>query len=233
MSTLFLSHSKSDQVEPGAAWHWFDVVASAAGLALLSPLLGPIALAIKLSDGGPILYRQKRMGKDFKPFFVFKFRTMVVGADRLGAGITAARDPRVTWIGRYLRRYKLDELPQLLNVLRGDMALVGPRPEIPKYAERFRHLYGRLLTARPGITDPASIEFSNEEELLSGATYEEIYTREILPKKLALSLDYFERRTWRSDLAVVFRTFVKVSAKHATSSPEMDRSVAAAEVVRN
>ena len=141
---------------------------------------------------------------------MYKFRTMIPGADRLGAAITAARDPRVTPLGRALRRYKLDELPQLWNVLRGEMALVGPRPEVPEFVESFRAMYEPLLDVRPGITDPATLAFSNEEELLSGAHSVDLYAEEILPKKLSLSLQYFEGRTWRSDLGIVFRTLAKI-----------------------
>lgn len=207
---LLESGSRAGQVERGSTTRWFDFLAAAAGLAVLAPLLAVIALAVKLWDAGPVLYRQRRVGRGFRAFFVYKFRTMVPGADRMGAGITSIQDPRVTRLGRLLRRYKLDELPQLLNVLRGEMALVGPRPEVPEYVERFRAAYSRLLRVPPGITDPATLAFANEEELLAGADFEQTYTSAVLPKKLALSLDYLERRTWRSDLGVVFRTLRQV-----------------------
>lgn len=192
--------------QDGNAARWLDVLAAAAGLALLSPLFAVMAVAIKLSDGGPVLYRQWRIGRGFQPFQVYKFRTMVPGAEQMGAAITAARDPRATRLGNFLRRYKLDELPQLLNVLRGEMALVGPRPEVPEYVERFRDEYGRLLRARPGLTDPATLAYADEAAILSGADYERTYAAVILPRKLALSLRYLERRTWRSDLTIVWRT---------------------------
>jgi lipopolysaccharide/colanic/teichoic acid biosynthesis glycosyltransferase len=210
MDTQFTPPAPGSQIGERRFCRCFDVVASALGLLLLSPLLFVLALAIKLSDGGPVLFRQRRIGRGFCPFSVCKFRTMVPGADRLGAGITAARDPRVTGLGRVLRRYKLDELPQLWNVLRGDMALVGPRPEVPEFVESFRATYGPLLTVRPGITDPATLVFSNEEDLLSGPRSLEVYAEQILPRKLSLSLEYFQARTWRSDVGVVLRTLAKV-----------------------
>jgi lipopolysaccharide/colanic/teichoic acid biosynthesis glycosyltransferase len=208
----------------------FDASASLAGLLLLSPLLAAIAVAIKLSDGGPVFYRQRRIGRGFRPFFVYKFRTMMAEADRLGAGITAAGDPRVTPLGRTLRRYKLDELPQLWNVVRGDMALVGPRPEVPEFVESFRALYGPLLTVRPGLTDPGTIAFSNEEELLSGPHSLEMYAEEVLPRKLGLSLEYCKRRTWKSDLGVLFRTLQNVLLSPRAKAAAMGRSLLAGQV---
>ncbi len=203
------SGTRTSKSAPGLP-RWFDALAAAAGLAVLSPVFAVIATAIKLSDGGQVLYRQRRVGQGFCLFFVYKFRTMLPNGDRMGAGVTWADDPRVTRLGRLLRQFKLDELPQLLNVLRGEMALVGPRPEVPEYVERFRAKYSQLLRGRPGITDPATLEFSNEEELLSGADFEQTYVSEILPKKLALSLGYFDHRTWKTDLAVVLRTLGRV-----------------------
>ena len=184
---------------------WFDVACAAAALIVLSPLLGLIAAAIKLADGGPVFYSQSRTGKDFRVFQVHKFRSMVAGADRNGL-LTASNDPRVTPIGRFLRRSKLDELPQLVNVLAGDMQLVGSRPEAARYVEMFRAEYSVILRERPGITDPASLAFRHEERLLSSADTEEKYVREILPAKLKLSLAYQQRRTFWSDIAVLLRT---------------------------
>jgi lipopolysaccharide/colanic/teichoic acid biosynthesis glycosyltransferase len=196
-----------EQVEAGRR---FDFLAAAAGLIVLSPLLAAIALGIKLSDGGPVFYRHRRVGRDFRPFLLCKFRTMIPGADRVGAAITTAGDSRVTPLGRVLRRYKLDELPQLWNVLLGDMALVGPRPEVPEFVESFRAMYEPLLSVRPGITDPAALAFSNEEDLLVGPDSLELYAREILPQKLRLSLEYFAGRTWWSDIGIVLRTLASV-----------------------
>jgi lipopolysaccharide/colanic/teichoic acid biosynthesis glycosyltransferase len=231
MDTHFVPHAPSKRIEQRSVGHCFDFLASAVGLVLLLPLLVVIALSIKLSDGGRVLYRQRRIGRGFQPFFVYKFRTMIPGADRLGAGITAAQDPRVTPLGRILRRYKLDELPQLWNVLRGEMALVGPRPEVPEFVESFRAMYGPLLSVRPGITDPGTLAFSNEEELLSGAHSLEIYAEEILPKKLSLSLEYCEGRTWKSDMGVVFRTLARVLIPRRPKTAVVGRSLLAGEVV--
>src|SRR6516225_1894346 len=140
----------------------FDVLIASVGLLVLVPLLLVIALLIKLTSRGPVLFRQERMGRNFQPFWIYKFRTMVPDAARLGGPITAAEDPRVTVIGRLLRKTKVDELPQLFNVLRGDMSLVGPRPEVRRYVEMFHQDYEEILRARPGITDPASVKYRDE-----------------------------------------------------------------------
>jgi lipopolysaccharide/colanic/teichoic acid biosynthesis glycosyltransferase len=198
----------------------FDVLAAAAGLIGLSPLFAAIAVTVKLSDGGPVFYRQWRVGRNFRPFRVLKFRTMVQGADSSGACITREDDHRITRVGKLLRRYKFDELPQLWNVVCREMALVGPRPELPEYVERFHGEYNQLLRARPGITDPASLAFSREEELLKGADPESIYATQILPRKLALSLEYLERRTWVGDLKIIFKTLhCVISASPETNGP--------------
>jgi lipopolysaccharide/colanic/teichoic acid biosynthesis glycosyltransferase len=183
-----------------------DVAAAAAGLALLSPLLLAVALAIKLSDGGPALYRARRVGKDGAPFYLYKFRTMVVNAAGQGPGITASGDPRITRIGRRLRRTKLDELPQLINVLRGDMSLVGPRPEDPRYVALYTPDQREVLRARPGITGAASLAYRHEEALLSGEDWETRYRGEVMPAKLALDREYLARRTVVSDVHLILRT---------------------------
>ena len=187
----------------------FDVSCAAVGLLILSPLLGVIAVAIKLDDGGPVFYLQERVGRDFRHFRVCKFRSMVTGADRHGL-LTAGGDSRLTRIGRLLRRYKLDELPQLFNVLAGDMQLVGPRPEVERYVQMFRAQYAAILQDRPGITDPATIAYRHEEEILSGIATEQQYVGEILPAKLKLSLDYQLQRTFRSDLKILLHTAAKL-----------------------
>ena len=209
MSSSNLQRSQRQTTRQNAIGRGSDVLFSAAALGVLLPLFVALAIAIKLSDRGPVFYRQLRVGRRFRPFYIHKFRTMVPGADRLGAGITAAGDPRVTVLGRYLRRHKLDELPQLWDVLRGEMSLVGPRPEIPEFVERFHAMYEGLLSVRPGITDPAALVFSNEEELLCGAHFQKTYEEQVLPKKLSLSLAYLRDRTWRSDLTMIVRTFTK------------------------
>ena len=188
----------------------FDMAFAIFGLCILSPLFCAIAIAIKMDDGGPIFYRQLRMGRRFRTFRIIKFRTMIENADRLGL-LTTSVDIRITRIGNLLRRYKLDELPQLLNVLKGDMQFVGARPEVPKYVEMFRAEYEQILQERPGITDPASIAYRREGELLSTPNAEEQYITEILPAKLKLTLEYQGRRNLLSDLRLIFRTLSVVT----------------------
>jgi lipopolysaccharide/colanic/teichoic acid biosynthesis glycosyltransferase len=185
----------------------FDVLGAAFGLFVASPLFCAIGLAIKFDDGGPVFYRQIRVGRSFKRFRVCKFRTMVSGADRDGL-LTAPGDHRVTRVGRFLRRSKLDELPQLFNVLKGDMQLVGPRPEVESYVEMFRPEYAILLHDRPGITDPATLAYRHEEKMFSPGRIEEQYVGEILPEKLRLSLNYQKQRTMLSDVRILVRTIL-------------------------
>ena len=183
----------------------FDILSAAVGLVLLAPLFALIALAIKIEDGGPVFYSQLRLGKDFRKFRFLKFRSMIPGADGL-APLTASGDPRGTRVGRFLRKYKLDELPQLINVLKGDMQLVGVRPELECYVAMFRSQFALLLQDRPGITDPATLAYRNEEQLLEAERVEEQYVAKILPCKLELSLEYARRRSFPSDLGILFRT---------------------------
>ena len=183
----------------------FDVLSAAIVLLLLAPLLALIALVIKLEDGGPVFYSQSRVGKNFRKFRLLKFRSMIPGADRM-ASLTAPDDPRRTLVGRFLRKFKLDELPQLINVLTGDIQLVGVRPELEPYVERFRSQYSLLLRDRPGITDPATLAFRDEEQLLEADRVEEQYLSKILPHKLDLSLEYARRRSFYSDFGILFRT---------------------------
>jgi lipopolysaccharide/colanic/teichoic acid biosynthesis glycosyltransferase len=186
----------------------FDVLVGAAALLLLSPLFLGVAIAIKLSSPGPIFYRAVRVGRHGVLFKLYKFRSMVVNADKIGAGITTAHDPRITPIGRFLRRTKLDELPQLINVLRGEMSLVGPRPEDPRYVALYTEAQRRVLRARPGMTSLASVRYRNEQALLSGADWETRYIQQIMPDKLAIDLQYMERATLLSDLGVLWQTFL-------------------------
>jgi lipopolysaccharide/colanic/teichoic acid biosynthesis glycosyltransferase len=183
-----------------------DFLAATAGLLVLSPLLLVISLSVKLHDGGPIFYNSKRVGKGGKLFFIHKFRSMVQNADTMGFGVTTKGDRRVTPIGRMLRRYKLDELPQLLNVLKGDMSFVGARPEDPRFVSHYTSEQRRILEYRPGITSPASLKFKNEEELLSGENAEQLYVEKLLPQKLSIDLEYQGHRTVLSDLRLIFQT---------------------------
>lgn len=186
-----------------------DLLCASAGLLLLTPVALLIALAVRAADGGPVFYSQKRIGKAFRPFRLLKFRTMVVDADRAGL-LTGPQDARVTRPGRVLRRYKLDELPQLINVLLGDMQLVGSRPEVAKYVDMFRPQYALLLREAPGLTDPASIAYRDEESCFAPQQMEEQYIATILPHKLKLSLEYQRRRTVFSDLNMLFRTIARI-----------------------
>ena len=188
-----------------------DILVAALGLAILSPLFALVALAIKLQDGGPVFFSQTRVGRGFRKFRLYKFRSMTPGADRLGPPLTVPADPRVTRVGGFLRRSKLDELPQLFNLLRGDMRLVGARPELERYVEMFRREYTLLLQDRPGITDPASLAYRHEHLVLSANGVEKQYVTQILPHKLALSLGYARERTFLSDLGIVARTLLGLS----------------------
>lgn len=186
----------------------FDVTASALGLLILAPLFGLIAAAIRLDSPGPIFHRAVRVGRSGREFILFKFRTMVVHAAQVGPGITISSDPRVTRVGRILRRWKLDELPQLFNVVRGEMSIVGPRPEDPRYVALYTPEQREVLAVRPGITSPASVRFRSEEALLSGEDWERRYIEEIMPAKLALDLEYIRRASLRQDLMVLWETFL-------------------------
>jgi lipopolysaccharide/colanic/teichoic acid biosynthesis glycosyltransferase len=189
----------------------FDMIASGLGLLFLLPLLVLIAVVVKLTSRGPIFFQQERMGRNFQPFYILKFRSMVPDAPKQGPAITAGRDPRITWIGNLLRKTKLDELPQLLNVLKGEMSLVGPRPEVRKYVEMFREDYAEVLRVRPGITDIASITFRNESELLGQAADPEAeYVNVILPKKIELAKEYANRSSLLLDISLIFRTLLKI-----------------------
>jgi lipopolysaccharide/colanic/teichoic acid biosynthesis glycosyltransferase len=183
-----------------------DVLVAALGLAALASLLAAIAAAIRLDSPGPILHRARRVGRGGVEFTMYKFRTMRVNRSGHGPRITRRGDERVTGVGRLLRRTKLDELPQLWNVLRGDMSLVGPRPEDPHYVALYSPEQRRVLDVRPGITSLAAVRFRDEEELLVGADWERTYVTQVMPAKLAIDLDYVERRSLRLDLEVLWAT---------------------------
>lgn len=187
----------------------FDIFSSLIGIILLIPVFIIVGIIIKIDSRGPLFFTQERIGKHFKPFKILKFRTMVYGSD--GPLITAKGDQRITRVGRYLRRYKIDELPQLFNVIKGDMSIVGPRPEVKKYVELFKSDYVHILTVRPGITDPASLRYSDEESILSlSHEYEELYIKRILPDKIKLSLEYVKDHNMIKDILIIIKTIVQI-----------------------
>ncbi len=186
----------------------FDIVASGLGLLVLSPILIIVAIWIKLDSEGPVFYRQVRVGRYNKDFRIFKFRSMRVGSDKGSLVTIGGRDPRVTRSGYFIRKFKIDELPQLINVFIGDMSLVGPRPEVRHYVNYWTPEQMRVLDVRPGITDPASIRFRNENELLEQAEDpEKYYIEVIMQDKIKLYLEYVENASFWYDIKLIFKTF--------------------------
>lgn len=193
---------------------FFDILLSAIGLILLSPVFLTIYIIIRTSSSGPGFYSQKRIGKNGIPFRLYKFRTMRRDSDRGRLITVGGKDTRITKAGYYIRKYKLDELPQLWNVFVGEMSLVGPRPEVEKYVRLYTPSQRVVLSVRPGITDYASIEFSNENELLGKSDNpERMYVEEIMPKKIEYNLRYINNRTLKEYFKIIFLTFAKIS-KH-------------------
>ncbi len=189
----------------------FDIIASFFGLLLIFPILLIVSILIKLDSKGGVFYRQVRVGKGGVDFRIFKFRTMHTDADKLGLITIGGRDPRVTKIGYYLRKYKLDELPQLINVLVGDMSFVGPRPEVRKYVDLYTEEQRKVLQVRPGITDLASIEFRNENEILEQQQNpNQYYIDVIMPHKININLKYLQNRSLLTDIGVIFKTFLAI-----------------------
>jgi lipopolysaccharide/colanic/teichoic acid biosynthesis glycosyltransferase len=189
----------------------FDVVSSLIGIILLFPVLLILWISIQLESSGGGFYRQIRVGKNGVDFRLWKFRTMQTGADKKGLLTIGGRDSRVTRIGFYLRKYKLDELPQLINVIVGDMSIVGPRPEVRKYVELYSQDQRKVLSVKPGITDYASIEYSNENELLAlSENPEKTYIEEVLPAKLELNQKYLNEQGFLTDLKIIFQTIGKI-----------------------
>ncbi|AYA78660.1 sugar transferase [Bacillus sp. Y1] len=189
----------------------FDIFLSFVGLVLLSPILLVISIIIKLTSSGPVFFKQIRVGRYEKNFKILKFRTMVVDAEKKGAQITVGRDSRITGIGHFLRKYKFDELPQLFNVLIGDMSLVGPRPEVPKYTQYYNKEQRSIFQIRPGITDYASIKYSDENEILAKSSQpEKTYIEEIMVDKLNLNLQYLKDRSIVTDLKIIMNTILKI-----------------------
>ncbi len=185
----------------------FDFIAAFIGLLLLSPILLVIALWIKFSSKGPLFYTQKRVGKDFKEFDIYKFRSMVVNADKIGPSVTSGDDSRITEVGKFIRKTKIDELPQLFNVLKGDMSLVGPRPEVMQFVAKKRDEYKKVLSVRPGITDNAAIEFRDEETIMNAyEDKERAYLEIILPQKIKLYYNYIDNISFTNDIKLLLHT---------------------------
>ncbi len=189
----------------------FDIVVGVLGLLLLLPFGVAVALLIKWDSRGPAFFRQERVGRGFRPFFIYKFRTMVQDAPHKGGPITVGEDPRITRVGWYLRKTKIDELPQLINVVKGEMTFVGPRPEVHQYVELFRKDYEEILKVRPGITDLASLKNRDEADVLGRSQDpEEEYVNRILPEKIHLAKEHLRRSSFFLDLTLVFKTLLKL-----------------------
>jgi lipopolysaccharide/colanic/teichoic acid biosynthesis glycosyltransferase len=185
----------------------FDLLVASVALVILSPLLAVIALWVKLDSPGPVIYTGRRIGKGGKPFGMHKFRTMVINAEAIGGSSTPDDDPRLTASGKFLRRYKLDELPQLFNVVKGEMSLVGPRPQVEWAVKLYTPMERLVLTIPPGITDYASVRFPNEGEILKGSTDpDRDYMEKIHPEKMRLSLEYVRNRSMLTDVSVIAQT---------------------------
>ena len=196
----------------------FDILVSVAGLIVLLPLLLLVATAIKLDSSGPVFFRQWRVGRKFRRFGIYKFRTMIDDAFDRGLPITVGRDSRITRVGKILRKTKIDELPQLLNVLKGDMSLVGPRPEVPRYVELFRPDYEHILKVRPGLTDLASLKYSDEASILGqSANPESDYVARLLPDKIRLAKEYIQRSSLLFDVKLIVETIIKLFGHRISS----------------
>ena len=192
----------------------FDILASGLGLIVLSPLFAVLAVWIKADSKGPVFYRQTRVGRDNNDFRLYKFRSMRPDSDKLGLITIGGHDPRVTRSGYYIRKYKLDEFPQLINVFIGDMSLVGPRPEVRKYVDLYTPEQMRVLSVRPGITSLASIRYRNENEILAQAVDpDRCYIEQVMPDKLAIDLEYVNRATFWNDIKLIFSTFREIIVK--------------------
>ena len=189
----------------------FDIVAAFVGLLFFFPLFLLVALLIKLDSKGPVFFKQERMGKNFRPFWIYKFRSMVQDAPEKGALISVANDSRITRVGNVLRKGKIDELPQLINVVKGEMSLVGPRPEVRRYVELFRKDYGEILKVRPGITDLASLKYRDEAAVLGRAKDPEAaYRTRVLPDKILLAKAYIRNASFGFDLKLILKTLLKL-----------------------
>lgn len=190
---------------------FFDILFSLIGLIILSPLIVLLSVAIKLDSRGPIFFKQIRIGLNGKPFKLYKFRSMYENSERKGQITIGSNDKRITRIGRFIRKYKLDELPQLFNVLKGDMSMVGPRPEVPKYVENYSVYQKRVLTVKPGVTDYASIYFSNENDLLTKSENpEEYYIKFLIPQKIRLNMIYIKNNNLYVYFKIIFITLKRI-----------------------
>jgi lipopolysaccharide/colanic/teichoic acid biosynthesis glycosyltransferase len=199
----------------------FEIAASLVAILLLSPILLLVGAAVKLTSRGPVLFCQERIGRRFRPFRIYKFRTMVQDAPMRGGTITVGDDPRITRVGRLLRKTKIDELPQLVNVLKGDMSLVGPRPETPKYVQQFREDYEEILQVRPGITDLASIEYRHEAAVLGQALDgERAYIESVLPEKIRLAKEYIRHASFWFDVKLLCRTVASLIGDRLSARDE-------------
>jgi lipopolysaccharide/colanic/teichoic acid biosynthesis glycosyltransferase len=189
----------------------FDICLALAALALVAPLLGLVALLIKCDSKGAVFFKQERMGKGFRPFLIYKFRTMKESSNSNSRLVTVDRDPRITRVGWFLRMSKIDEIPQLINVLKGEMSFVGPRPEVRQYVEFFQRDYQAILTVLPGITDLASLKYRDEAAILGNAADpEEEYLRRVLPDKIKLAKEYLQRSSFLFDLSLILKTMFKL-----------------------
>ena len=190
---------------------FFDFILSLVGLVVLAPIFIVLAIWIKIDSKGPVFYKQVRVGKNSIDFELFKFRSMVVGADKKGLITVGGRDPRITHSGYFIRKYKLDELPQLINVLVGDMSLVGPRPEVRKYVELYTDEQQKVLSVKPGITDYASIEYMDENEILGKSNDpEKTYIEEIMPEKIKYNMKYIQNKNVSEYFKIIFLTLLKI-----------------------
>jgi lipopolysaccharide/colanic/teichoic acid biosynthesis glycosyltransferase len=199
-----------------------EAVIALAGLVMVAPLIALAAIAITVTSRGPVIFRQKRMGRKGRPFTMYKLRTMRVANS--GPQVTAGDDARVTPVGKFLRKAKLDELPELWNVVKGDMSLIGPRPEVPRYVDLIDPMWRLVLEARPGITDPMTLRLRNEEALLIEVEgdRERFYLETLLPFKLDGNLNYLQMRSWRSDLKVLWHTIIAVAFPNKTPLPTLE-----------
>lgn len=192
----------------------FDIIASGLGLVCLSPLFALLAIWIKLDSKGPVFYKQTRVGRNNKDFRLFKFRSMRPDSDKLGLITVGGHDPRVTRSGYFIRKYKLDEFPQLINVFKGDMSLVGPRPEVRKYVGMYTPEQMKVLSVRPGITSLASIRYRNENEILAEAEDpDRCYIEQVMPDKLKIDLEYVDNAGFLNDIKLIFATFKEIITK--------------------